>query len=290
MAKLPYDEIEILVAAYQEGSPDAIETLIENYEGYFERLLSVVKVKIDGKFARFDIDDSVQRGFAALFMKTPGERKIVNIYRKMVAAQIRILRTVSRIRFLFQDLDANDIRQNMRMIFMEMAKEHRGTKFYNYISTTFPKKVMKMMYKMLSKFEEEPFDEELSWEYGYVWNDTYSFEKRVVKYPIISREPSMYDINWVNGDCEVMFDHLTPYERRILKLYYEEKTFFPQDFKDKSMYAERKQHYRCSDTDIADDLGVSRKTVNKKRNEIVATIEEIALEQRMVRGAVYAGT
>lgn len=296
--KLPYADIEILVYAYQEGSKDAIETLLEHYEGYFFKFLDVLKpsyyVYKEGRravrYAKFDIYNSIQRRFATAFMKTKYDRDSVQFFRKNPAIKGKVYRSVARIRHLFQNHDGEDLLQLMRVIFMDMANAHRGTKFYNYISTTFPKILLNHLFKMVHDIKEEPFVEELVAEYGYVHEDEYQMDKPPLKYRVNSFEHTVYDINWINGECEEIFDHLTPLERRILKLYYEEKTFFPEDFADKAVYEERRQRHKCSDTDIADKLGCSRKTVNQKRNLIVASIYERALENQLVRSDSHAGT
>jgi hypothetical protein len=167
---------------------------------------------------------------------------------------------------------------------MEMAKSHKGTKFYNYVSTTFPKMLLSHLLKLLKVPEQEPFFEDLVYEYGYIHSDTYSFEQHHNKVHVYDPADTYYDLNWINGEALEPFDHLSPYERRLLKLYYEEKSFFKKDFSDRKMYETRILRLRCSDSDLADFFSCSRKTINEKRNLAISTVHEIALENRMIKG------
>lgn len=289
--KLPYSDIEILVYAYQEGSKDAIGTLLKHYEGYFRRFLDVLKAQYtvyqngspSTRYAKFDIHDSIQRRFAGSFMKTKSERIMVQTFTKNPGVRSKVYRTVGRIRHLFENHDGQDLLQIMRIIFMDMARNHRGEKFYNYISTTFPKILLNELVKTISDIKEELFDEEEAAEYGYVNIDEYNLDKPAVKYSFNALETSAYDINWINGDCEEIFSGFSPRQRKMLKMYYEADTVFPSDFEDRKVYQEFRREHRCTDTDMADAFGCSRKTINIARLAIVDELRSIALEQGIIR-------
>jgi len=289
--KLPYSDIEILVYAYQEGSKDAIETLLKHYEGYFRRFLDVLKAQYtiyhNGKpsthYSKFDIYDSVQRRFAGSFMRTRQERVMVQTFRKNHGIRSKMYRTLGRIRHLFENHDGQDLLQVMRLIFMEMAQNHTGEKFYNYISTTFPKILLNELVKTISDIKEELFDEEEAAEYGYLHIDEYEVDKPRLKYTFNPLEDSVYDINWINGDCEEIFSGLTPQQRTMLKMYYEADTVFPKDFEDQSEYKEFRRKHRCTDTDIAIHYGCSRKTINIARLLIVDELHDLASDRRILK-------
>lgn len=295
MKKLPYDEIEVLVYAYQKGNKDAIETLLRHYEQYFLKFLQVLKPTYtvtgrDGRrsvrHSKFDIYNSIQRRFATAFMKTREERMGVYNYRRNSAARVKLYKTVQHIRYLFADHDEADLLQSMRLIFIEMADRHKGKKFYNYISTTFPKQLLSHLSRSLDRFKLVPFDEEwLILRYDYYHEDEYRLDAPPLKYYVNSNEYTLYDVNWINGDCGEIFAVLTPHERRILKWYYEYKTFFGDDVSAeiRDVYEERKRRSKHTDSDIADMLGCSRKTINEKRRYIISVLEDILREKRLIK-------
>lgn len=295
MKKLPYDEIEVLVYAYQKGSKDAIETLLKHYEQYFLKFLQVLKptytvIGRDGRknvrHSKFDIYNSIQRRFATAFMKSKEDRNSIRLYRKNSTVCVKVYKTVQHIRHLFARHDADDLLQTMRLIFIQMAKRHKGKKFYNYISTTFPKQLFSHLIRSLDRFDFVPLDEEwLIVKYNYYHEDEYRLEGPPLKYYVNSNEYTMYDVNWLNGDCGEIFDCLTPHERKILKWYYEYKTFFDEDFmpEARDIFEERRYRLKRTDSDIAEILGCSRKTVNEKRRHIISVLEEILREKRLIK-------
>lgn len=287
--KLSYEEIEKLVEAYQEGNEDAIEELYLSYEAYFQQFITVLTT------GQYDIHDRTQRKFIAYFVPE-GIKSNVKLFKKSPYIQQELHKTVSWIRSI--NLTELEWKHEIWILFAQLMKRHRGNSFPTYVTQSLPPQLSDLVKRLLKEKDYEN-KKRVSFQEDMVegaYEDTYDFEKDEPPFYIQPSDITMYDENWINGyGCGDIFGELTSYERRLLKWYYEDKTFglietkdteYHKNYREMNVddYKQRRKNIQQNETDIAIRLGCSRKTVNIKRNEIKSVIEEIAREQHLIKG------
>lgn len=270
--KINDEELEILVSAYQDGSTDAAERLVESYEGYFQKFLNVLK-------NRFSIRDNTERGFVRHFVKSAEARQNFHLFQRSDYIRRVAYATVTEIRDRYERYEMDELKNEMVIIFLKMAGRHNfEAPFRIYISKFFPKnlyKFLKNLHKKQADAGEELYLDEDDIRTAHY--DDYNFDERP-RYYIHATTPTDFDENWVNGyGCGLLFEDLTIYERRLLKLYYEWRTLPLLGLAD-DIHAERKEWLKRTEDDIAELFGCSRKTINVKRNEIKRKLEKLAEE------------
>lgn len=274
-----YEELALLVSAYQDGSTDAAEKIVANYDGYFLKFMSVMHP------VRFRMKDRTQRNFLKLFCADESARKNSHLYAINEVIYRKLMETLSNVREMFRHYHEDELMSEMVILLLEMARTHNGeAPFHIYVSQYFPRKLYKRMRAMVQgdvKPREVYYDDEDIRVAHY--DDEYDDEKP--KYYIEPTTPTDFDENWVNGyGCGEVFEDLTIYERRLMKWYYEAKALHPQAM-DKDIYESRKALYKCTETDIAYRLGCNRKTVNLKRNDAKRRVEVYATDLHLLKGS-----
>lgn len=270
MEKMSYEAIEELVIAYQEGDAEAAEILVECYMGYIQKISNVLCMN-----KPFEIQDKTQRNFIKLFMKDNAARKNITHYKRSGVVVQQVERTLYQIRSVLEIYDEWEIKNELILLFLEMAMKHdKSGLFGGYINDYFTLRASTVIVNMLKERRKYADHELFMYDHDGGREDTYSLDQKPY-YEIFGSVDTDYDENWVNGHtCEGAFKTLTPYERRILKWHYEWKTYragknhLPSD-----IMKERKERFRHTDSDIADLLGCSRKTVVSKRKEAVECVE-----------------
>ncbi|WP_422661685.1 hypothetical protein ACK8P5_26545 (plasmid) [Paenibacillus sp. EC2-1] len=281
MKKLTAQEVNILISAYQEdNSKDAAAQLLRCFDGYFQKFINVLRNH------KFNMNDGTQRSFAALYMHHPEIRNNVHLFKKSPYMQRQLRTTVIWIAERYAQCSREELINEMHVVFLSMAKNHNWkAPFQKYIARWFPVEFSRSI-KTWSPDPRivsiVPFDESH-------YEPQYEMEIDIEDdmdhaYRIRSTEDTMFDENWVNGlDCGEVFSHLTTYERRIIKWYYEQKALSRDDLSPED-YNHLKATLRMTETDIASRLGCSRKTVNVKRNEAKEKVREIAQRLRLIKG------
>lgn len=270
MNKKSYQDIEVLVRAYQEGNHLAGEELVRCYMGFIQKLTNVVCMN-----KPFEIQDRTQRSFIKLFMKDNAARENINHYKRSGIVVQQVDRTVHQIREVLQVYDESEIKNELVLLFLEMASRHnKQGLFGGYINDYFTLRASTIIVNMLKEKRRQAEYEVDIYDYDGCQEEAYEIDEDPY-YEILSNTDTELDENWVNGyTCSTVFSTLTPYERRILKWHYEWKTYkssvmnLPED-----IMKERKERFRHTDSDIADLLGCSRKTVVVKRQEAVECVE-----------------
>lgn len=270
MNKKSYQDIEVLVRAYQKGNQLAGEELVNCYNGYIQKLTNVVCM-----YKPFDIKDRTQRSFIKLFMKDNAARENINHYKRSGIVVQQVDRTVHQIREVLGVYDEYEIKNELVLLFLEMAMKHnKQGMFGGYINDYFTLRASTIIVKMLKEKRRQDEYEVSIYEQDASYEDEPELDEDPY-YEILSNTDTEFDENWVNGyTCSSIFATLTAHERRILKWHYEWKTYksgqmiLPED-----IMKERKERFRRTDSEIADLLGCSRKTVVLKRNEAVDCIE-----------------
>lgn len=280
MQKISYEELDLLLTTYQDGSKDAAAQLIKNFNGYFKKFLNVIRNH------NYNIGDPTQRNFVTMFIKGEEHRRNAHLFRKSPYIERIHYATAYEIQERFAHLTDDEIMSEMLTIFLEMCQKHNWkAPFQAYIQQFFPKKLARALWN----WEVDPaivsfvrFDESNT---DMVYEE--DFDSGLEDKPpafIRSHEHTMYDENWVNGfGCGDIFSELTVYERRIMKLYYEQNTFFKQEMH-RDDYADRRERLKMTDDDIADRLGFSRKTISQKRNGAKEKIREVAVGLSLIQG------
>lgn len=270
MNKKSYQDIEVLVHSYQEGNQLAGEELVRCYMGFIQKLSNVVCMN-----KQFEIQDRTQRSFIKLFMKDNAARENINHYKRSGVVVQQVDRTVYQIREVLGIYDEFEIKNELILLLLEMAMKHnKQGLFGGYINDYFTLRASTIIVKMLkekrrqAEYEMDIYDCDGSYE------DEVELDEDPY-YEILSNVDTEFDENWVNGyQCSTVFSTLTPYERRILKWHYEWKTYKPGKMVlPDDIMKERKERFRHTDSDIADLLGCSRKTVVLKRREAVDCVE-----------------
>ncbi len=277
--EMHFEEIEALVDAYQLGSKDAADKLVDAYYGYFQKLSNVLVLD-----KPFNIHDKTQRTFIKLFMKDDAARRNINKYKRSGSIVQQVERTLFRVRTALNISDEWEVKNELILLFLDMAMKHdKSGLFGGYINDYFTLRASTLFVRMM-KTKGRHSDNELDlMQHDGLVNDRYSVEEDSY-IEILSNADTDFDENWVNGHtCGDVFKPLTPYERRIIKWHYEWKTYRPgiSTLPEKIM-KERKERFRLTDSDIADLLGCSRKTVVMKRKEAVACVEELSLQQQLI--------
>lgn len=272
--KISYEELDALISAYQDGDADAAEQLVYHYDRYFQKFLNVLKY-------RFTITDKTQRGFARYFVRSEQARSNTHLYRRSDYIRRVLYATVVNIKERYQSVEADELKSEMVVLFLDMAAKHNfKAPFVIYMARFFPRKFYKVVRGLIRTDDSHNiyYDEE---DVNLSYYDEYEEDKP--RYFIQSTTSTEYDENWVNGyGCGEVFRDLTIYERRILKWYYEWKTFAKQDIDDDLALACRKR-FKRTEEDIAGILGCSRKTINLKRNDVKRRVEALARELHLIQ-------
>lgn len=278
--KVSYEEIDTLVMLHQDGASDATEQLIINYDGYFQKFLNVLHHN------RFRVSDSTQRRFVSSFLSDEGIRNNVNRYMFDGYISNTLSKVAYNLRTKLSHLDEMELKNEMVCIFLNLASNHNGSaSFASYVSYYFPLRLNTKVTRWIKDNDsivrhEIPYDEEMIEAAHY---DETDFDEENDFYYIEPMDSTDFDENWVNGNtCGDLFQGLTTYERRLIKWYYEWRTFdyttLPPD-----LAREMKQRFKHTEQEIADLLGCSRKTVNLKRNDVKRRIQELAEDIHVIK-------
>lgn len=281
--EITYEELETIVLAYQDGSSDAAELLVQQYDGYFEQFLKVLGNR------KYDLADKTQRNFIKLFLKDANVRKNIGKFRQSDYVRKVVEGTLYGVRRNLSHLEAQELKSELVCVFLTMAKNHdRSGLFGGFVSDYFTLRVFTMVVGIIKKNRlrtefEVMYDEEHIDVACYDDIDDDALDANV--YYIHTTMPTDFDENWVNGQtCGQVFKNLSTYERRLIKWYYEWRTFerrtrtLPMD-----VHMERRNRLKHTEEDIANLLGCSRKTVNVKRNEVKRKLEEEASSLHLIR-------
>lgn len=267
---MSYEAIEEIVEEYQEGCDEAGEILVDCYMGYIQKISNVVCMN-----KPFEIQDKTQRNFIKLFMKDNAARKNINHYKRSGVVVQQVERTLYQIRSVLDIHDEWEIKNELVMLFLEMAMKHdKSGLFGGYINDYFTLRASTVIVNMLKEKRKYADHELVMYDHDGGRDDDYGLDRKPY-YEIFGSVDTDLDENWVNGyTCESAFKTLTPYERRIIKWHYEWKTYMAgKNHLPADIMKERKERFRHTDSDIADLLGCSRKTVVAKRKEAVECVE-----------------
>lgn len=223
---LKYSELDELVKRYQSGDNEAAEKIIQAFSGYLIRYLQLIKR------GNVDTNNAGHRQFIALFVRSKYDR--IKIIHGLANSSTRklIYDTALMISNQFKPYDNEDIMAELTVELLAMAKNYqndRGHFFHTYVSKVFPFRIFKRLSvwinditNMIARnyerpdietFEDEDFSDELI--------EDLEREDPLLLIPDTSE--GTLDENWINGQtCSDRFSKLTPLERRLILLYYQD--------------------------------------------------------------------
>lgn len=269
-----YKQIHDLVYEYQAGSTGAANVLLLSFKTFLNKYCSLIK------YGQYSLDHYSIRSFIKLFTEKPSDRAKITSYFANSSGRKIADDTVSTINRIFFNSSKEDIEQELYIIFFNMCSKYKDTKpsFHHHVKRNFhyyayrhfekmtrdPIARGHVMYNNFYKYDIDSAnerrieiynigsDKSVEFEMDQLLNEVEMFyNMKLSKAPTVKQKGlSVYDnaflnINWINGvTCSNVFKVLTPFERKILVMWYVDNK---------------------TDTDIAEDFGVCRGTINKRR-------------------------
>lgn len=242
-----YEELEDIVQAHKDGDSEATDKLIGAFWKYMQKYVRLVS---SGKT---DITDRKIRQFIKLFMSKE-ESATAHMFRKNRKAQQDLLQASEAIHYLFQHSSYEELLNEAILALLIVADRYKseGNFFHTYVSRVFCFQYYRQLQQLLLLNTPTNclpyFDEEYADDLGEYTEGILEDTRFLINEPL-----DEINENWINGlTAGDIFEDLTPTQRRILKLHYED------DLKDE---------------DIADIMGVCRATINRRRLATVKTIQ-----------------
>lgn len=292
-----YQKIHELVYEYQAGSTSAAEQLIDSFKTFLNKYVALIK------YGQYSLDHYSIRSFIKLFAEDGNERKKINSYFAKGLGKNVADKTVARISGIFSNTTQEDVKQELISIFLTMCTKYKDTKpsFHHYIKSNFHYYAYRHFEKSIrdpiarghvaclssSKatacdcdqrqqdsdfvFEFVLSDESVELEMEEMLNEVELFynvkmsETTTVKTKkkVSIYEDSFLDVNWINGiTCSDIFKELSAFERKILVMWYTGNR---------------------TDSDIAEEFGVCRGTINKRRAIAKTKLEQAVLKSKHIR-------
>lgn len=293
-----YQQIHDLVYEYQAGSQEAAEKLINNFKVFLKKYISLIK------YGQYALDHYSIRSFIKLFIEDQGDRAKINCYFAKNVGRNIADKAVAKIVNIFSNSEDEDIEQELYTIFLNMCSKYKDDKpsFHHHVKRNFHY----YAYRHFEKLSKDPiargyvttmttaqfcdqtsssfkinnnnefaFDyfigdtsveiemDQLLDEIEMHYNLTHSNVTAVKQKGISVYDDEFLNTNWINGvTCSDVFKELTPFERKILIMWYiDNKT----------------------DSDIAEEFGVCRGTINKRRAIAKAKLEEAVIKNKNIK-------
>lgn len=249
---------------YKDGDEESAEKLIECFNLFIYKYANFLAYGV------CDINNYSLRSFVSLYIDDKRYRKALPSYmhKPFVKYQFGIYATNTSA--LFKKYTFDELYNECICVLLSMAKRYKDSRpsFHNYVFKCFHYELERSLKKLikdpLSKMDI-PYDTQFVhaqnisvqniYDYSYeALLDDINKEVQLKNSETISvkDESTVYDleslnINWINGiTCSEEFKELTPFEREILV----------------SNYISKK-----TDSQIADELGLCRATVNRKKSQ-----------------------
>lgn len=284
-----YKKIHDLVYEYQSGSTEAADVLLLSFKTFLNKYCSLIK------YGQYNLDHYSIRSFIKLFIEKPSDRAKINSYFANLVGRKIADDTVGKITGIFYNSSQEDIKQELYIIFFNMCSKYKDTKpsFHHHVKRNFHY----YTYRHFEKITKDPlarghvvfnsskcyendmgdfdisnllYDKSIDFEMDQLLNEVEMFyNMKLSKTPSVKQKGvNVYDnaflnINWINGiTCSDMFKVLTPFERKILVMWYVNNK---------------------TDTDIAEDFGVCRGTINKRRAIAKSKLENAIIDYRILK-------
>lgn len=240
---------EQIVANYQARMEGASERLVDAYEGYLVNFLNLLNQ------GEMDFNDKPLRKFLCLFVSDAEKKVRIHQWKYSKVGRGEILRVKTMVQEQFKGFNRDEVWHELIAILMDMANryERRDEKsgFHNYMYQAFHFHVYRTFMGLISDPLVWNGDTNAGFSEGSSFRDSEELINREITridlQSALAVDESLDEINenWVNGlTCADVFLVLNPFERRILKMYYED---------------------HMEDSEIAEELGCCRATVNRRR-------------------------
>lgn len=270
--KEDYIRVHNLVYEYKGGSKEAGLELLDSFSAFLNKYISLLHS------GYFDLRNSSIRNFIKLFIDNQIKRSAITSYNhNKGAGHCAAQDTVDKIREYFSCLSKEDIKQEISNIFLLMANKYKDTKpsFQNHIEKNFHFYAFRHFEKLTrdplsrgDKSIDSPNKASLLEQINdnQIEKDFEDLELKInieqsisnSDIPIITNldctkeaneisiyDDSFLDSNWINGiTCSPIFKVLTPFERKIILMWYKEKKTI---------------------IEIAETFGICRGTVSNKK-------------------------
>jgi DNA-directed RNA polymerase specialized sigma24 family protein len=264
--KISYEECNRLVLAYRDDNDaDAAEQLMNSFEGYLMKYYNVIRK------GKVDMTQRYIREFVKLYMKNEYCRRHIHQFGRMPIVKKEIYSVTDSIKKLCEPYSDDELWNELYVALLTMAKRYQSPdgkpRFHHYILRAFHYQLRRQLqtlvsdpivFKMASNvlyFDEDHEDD------GYVTFDADSMEDQTPTFTIEEEMDGIND-NWILGlTTEPEYSEFTIMERKIIKLYYVDE---------------------LSDQAIADQLGVCRATINRRRNRVKDSLYDILKKSRRV--------
>jgi len=224
---LEYGELDRLVKFYQQGDNEAALLIVKAFSGYLTRFLSLVK------YGYIDFGNYGHRQFISLFVRNRYERIRILSGINNDSTRRLVYETAAMVANQFKPYSKEDIWSELTTELLIMAKNYKndlGYFFHTYVSKAFPFRIFKRLSvwindvtNMIARNWDRPdMDtlEEDDFADGLI--EDLDKEEPLLLIPDNSDEVKL-DENWINGQtCSEAFSVLTPLERRVLIMYYQE--------------------------------------------------------------------
>ena len=286
-----YNEIHELVLEYKNGNKEVSKRIIDNFSCFLNKYVALIK------YGKYNLDHYSTRSFMKLFITKPEDRALISAYKYKHSAKLVADKTVSKIQDIFSNMEDIDLKNELYIILLTMCNTYKDTKpsFHYSVDRNFHY----YAYRHFEKASKDPLargyltnskstvtnsdgstnnddlftvencvaDPNVELEMDMLLNEVevhYNLSMSNATY-VNQKNISIYDneffnTNWINGiTCSNVFKALTPFERNILVMWYiENKT----------------------DSEIAEEYGVCRCTINKRRAKAKDKLREEIIKNK----------
>ncbi len=250
MKKIPnYQLIDSLVANYQNGSKDSASELIDMFSPYINKYIKMLKENI------IDLNNKDSRFFILLFVSDAKLRKQLHRSKQPSEARKAAYDALSFINKTCTLLTEEDITQELIMILLILAKRYKQSQgknfFTGYVYNVFRYELFRRVIEItgdpltFSAVSNLNYNDEENEEDNNFTNDP----NLHIEVAFIDSEDNVLDYNWEQGHtCSEEFLELTTFERKILKMSYQD------GFDDKA---------------IGERVGMHRHTIRTRKKEAI---------------------
>jgi RNA polymerase sigma factor (sigma-70 family) len=291
-----YQRVHELAYEFKNGDKEAGKKLLEAFSAFLNRYTSLLHHGYHDlnhssirNFIRLFVDNPTKRTAIASYKHNKGAG--------VCAAQ----ETVEKIRSYFDCLTKEDVQQEIYTIFLTMVTKYKDVKpsFQNHIEKNFHfyafrhfeklardplnRRLMFSEYTVLPCNIEEGYtkvdfltlmadpqatldieqkESDIELEQNLEKSNVIAINNMDCEETVSIYDDNFLDANWINGiTCAKVFKNLTPFERKILKMWYVEKK---------------------TDSEIAEIFGVCRGTINNKRAKIKGKLQKEIKKLKLV--------
>lgn len=247
-----YQEVDALVKAYQAGDNNAAVRLIDAFTSYLKNYIQLLKN------GYIDCYNKNMRKFLCLFVKEYEDRqRIMRLSGKKSGKAIQVLyHHAANVARKFAMVDEEDLWSELVSELLTMAKRYRndrGCFFHTYVSKAFHYRAYKRVIRLINDPSALAMRNDISIDNEensdlYIQPDAVDQVINEVDRLITTEDEMDKELgeNWIMGfTCSDTFCDLTPLERRVLVLYYNDG---------------------YKDSEISEMLGLSRSKISRLRS------------------------